>query len=79
MVQAARRTLQEIVVEKPDLVVINGDLVDEASVADFDLARTILDEEVGDAIPWIYVPGNHEVMGGAIANFEAEFGDPTPP
>ncbi|MFU8945386.1 phosphodiester glycosidase family protein [Mycetocola zhadangensis] len=77
IVQAARRTLQEIVAEKPDLLVINGDLVDEASVADFDLARTILDEEVGDTIPWIYVPGNHEVMGGAIVNFEAEFGDTT--
>ncbi|WP_411719763.1 phosphodiester glycosidase family protein [Mycetocola sp.] len=77
IVQAARRTLQEIVAEEPDLLVINGDLVDEASVADFDLARTVLDEEVGDTIPWIYVPGNHEVMGGAIANFEAEFGDTT--
>ncbi|TFC24333.1 hypothetical protein E3O53_14670 [Cryobacterium sp. TMT2-18-3] len=75
IVQAARRTLQEIVAEKPDLLVINGDLVDEASVADFDLARSVLDEEVGDAIPWIYVPGNHEVMGGAISNFEAEFGE----
>ncbi|NED85248.1 hypothetical protein G3I76_34835, partial [Streptomyces sp. SID11233] len=27
-----------------------------------------------DAVPWHYVPGNHEVMGGSIANFTKEFG-----
>ena len=75
IVQAARRTLQEVVAAQPDLLVINGDFVDEASPADFELARTILDEEVGDAVPYIYVPGNHEVMGGEISNFEAVFGD----
>ncbi|WP_261166966.1 phosphodiester glycosidase family protein [Microbacterium sp. Marseille-Q6965] len=75
IVAAARRTLQEVVAADPDLLVINGDFVDEASPADFDLARRILDEEVGDAVPYIYVPGNHEVMGGDIANFEAAFGD----
>src|SRR5690625_7098329 len=28
-------------------------------------------------IPYVYVPGNHEVMGGEIANFEDAFGAPT--
>ena len=34
----------------------------------------MLTEELGDALPWYYVPGNHEVMGGKIDNFVAEFG-----
>ncbi|GAA1722526.1 phosphodiester glycosidase family protein [Isoptericola hypogeus] len=77
-VAGARQALSEIVAEDPDLLVINGDLVDEASPADFDLARQILDEELADAdFPWYYVPGNHEVMGGSIENFEAEFGERT--
>jgi LPXTG-motif cell wall-anchored protein len=75
IVAAARRTLQEIKVADPDLLVINGDFVDEAHPADFALARSILDEELaGTDFPFVYVPGNHEVMGGAIANFEAAFG-----
>lgn len=44
LVQAARRTLAEIADAKPDLLVINGDLVDEGSTADFTLARKLLDE-----------------------------------
>ncbi|WP_221583581.1 phosphodiester glycosidase family protein [Microbacterium sp. G2-8] len=75
IVEAARRTLREIVAAEPDLLVIGGDLVDEASPEDFALATRILDEEVGDALPYVYVPGNHEIMGGEIANFEAAFGD----
>ncbi|WP_166975194.1 phosphodiester glycosidase family protein [Brevibacterium atlanticum] len=73
-VDGARRSLQEIRAAKPDLLVINGDLVDEASPADFELAKTILDEEWDPSIPYVYVPGNHEVMGGKIENFEAAFG-----
>ncbi|MCB7135701.1 phosphodiester glycosidase family protein [Cellulosimicrobium marinum] len=77
-VEGARRTLQEVVAAEPDLLVINGDLVDEASPADFDLARRILDEELGGTdLPWYYVPGNHEVMGGSIENFVDEFGETT--
>jgi hypothetical protein len=76
IVAAARRTLQEIVAAEPDLLIINGDFVDEAATEDFDLARTILDEELGGAeFPWYYAPGNHEVQGGPIDNFIAEFGD----
>lgn len=77
IVAAARRTLAEIVDAEPDLLVINGDLVDEATPEDFALARRILSEEVGAAdgdLPWLYVPGNHEIMGGPIQNFIDEFG-----
>lgn len=59
-------------------MVINGDLVDEASPEDFQLAKRILDEELAGAdFPYYYVPGNHEIMGGAITNFEAAFGAAT--
>ncbi len=74
LVAAARRTLSEIVAAKPDLLVINGDFVDEAAMIDFQLAKRILDEEVGDQLPYVYVPGNHEIMGGPIGNFESIFG-----
>ncbi|ACQ79326.1 metallophosphoesterase [Beutenbergia cavernae DSM 12333] len=77
-VEGARRTLSEIVAADPDVLVINGDLVDEASPADFDLARTILTEELeGADFPWYYLPGNHEIMGGSIQNFVDEFGERT--
>ncbi|MFD9006240.1 phosphodiester glycosidase family protein [Streptomyces sp. NPDC059582] len=81
LVEAARRTLAEIAKAKPDLLVINGDFVDEGAPADFTLARKLLDEfdaRTGGTIPWHYVPGNHEVMGpGTTVNFKAEFGDTT--
>src|SRR5699024_1906416 len=76
-VEAARRTIQEVRAEGADLLIINGDFTDEAAPEDFDLARQILTEEIPDEdeLPWIYVPGNHEVMGGPIDNVIAEFGD----
>nr|WP_255499170.1 phosphodiester glycosidase family protein [Leucobacter sp. cx-169] len=73
-VQGARQTLREILAAKPEMFVIMGDFVDEAAPEDFDLARRILDEEIGDQLPWVYLPGNHEVMGGPIQNFIDEFG-----
>ncbi|MBE1878952.1 phosphodiester glycosidase family protein [Myceligenerans sp. TRM 65318] len=80
-VDGARQALREIVAADPDLLVINGDLVDEAAPEDFDLARRILTEELGapgtEPFPWYYLPGNHEIMGGAADNFRAEFGDTT--
>ncbi|WP_433263499.1 phosphodiester glycosidase family protein [Actinosynnema sp. CS-041913] len=75
LVRAARRTLREIKAQKPDFVVINGDFVDEAAPEDLALARRVLTEELGDDLPWYYVPGNHEIMGpGRIDNFRREFG-----
>ncbi|NRQ36364.1 multidrug transporter [Nonomuraea sp. NN258] len=75
IVRNARRTLQEIKAAKPDFLLINGDLVDEASPEDFALAKRILDEELGGEVKYHYIPGNHEVMGGKIDNFRAVFGD----
>ncbi|EST37889.1 hypothetical protein N566_10600 [Streptomycetaceae bacterium MP113-05] len=74
LVRQARRTLREIRAADPDFVVINGDLVDEGAPEDLAFAREVIEEELGDAVPWHYVPGNHEVMGGSIENFVAEFG-----
>jgi hypothetical protein len=75
IVRNARRTLQEIKAAKPDFLIINGDLVDEASAADFALAKRILDEELGGTLPYHYVPGNHERGNGSLDNFRAVFGD----
>ncbi|WP_189337989.1 metallophosphoesterase family protein, partial [Photobacterium sanguinicancri] len=61
LVAGARRALREIVAADPDVLVINGDIVDE--------------ELAGTDFPWYYVPGNHEIMGGDIANFEQAFGE----
>lgn len=74
IVKAGRRAMREIVAAHPDLLVIDGDLVDEASPADIAFAKKVLDEEIGTKVPYIYVPGNHEVMGGPISNFEDVFG-----
>ncbi|HZC27625.1 MAG TPA: phosphodiester glycosidase family protein, partial [Actinopolymorphaceae bacterium] len=74
LVKNARRTLREIRAAKPDFLIIDGDLVDEGSPEDFALAKQILDEELGGTVPYYYVPGNHEVMGGPIDNFKAVFG-----
>ncbi|MFF0448976.1 phosphodiester glycosidase family protein [Streptomyces sp. NPDC004609] len=74
IVRQARRTLREIRAAAPDFLVVNGDLVDEGSPADLAFARRVLTEELGNALPWYYVPGNHEVMGGGIDRFTAEFG-----
>ena len=73
-VAQARRTLREARASDPEFVVINGDWVDEGSPADLAFARRVIEEELGDT-PWVYVPGNHEVMGGSLEQFEAEFGD----
>jgi exopolysaccharide biosynthesis protein len=74
IVRNARRTLREIRAAKPDFLIINGDLVDEASPADFALAKQILDEELAGALPYHYVPGNHERANNSVDNFRAVFG-----
>ena len=75
IVRNARRTLREILAAKPDFLIINGDLVDEASPADFALAKQILDEELAGQLPYHYVPGNHERGDNSLDNFRAVFGD----
>ncbi|REF01161.1 phosphodiester glycosidase family protein [Thermomonospora umbrina] len=76
-VERARRTLREVKAAEPDFLVINGDFVDTGYEADFALAKKILDEELGGALPYHYVPGNHEIYGpGNIANFRKVFGEP---
>jgi hypothetical protein len=75
IVRNARRTLREIKAQRPDFLIINGDLVDEASPADFALARRILDEELAGQLPFYYVPGNHERADNSVNNFRAAFGD----
>jgi exopolysaccharide biosynthesis protein len=75
IVRNARRTLREIRAARPDFLIINGDLVDEATPADFALARRVLDEELAGTLPFYYVPGNHERINDSVDNFRAEFGD----
>ena len=75
LVAQARRTLREIRAARPDFLVINGDLVDEASPADFALAKKILDEELQGELKYYYVPGNHERADNSLANFREVFGE----
>lgn len=76
LVPQARRTMREIVANKPEFVVITGDLVDTGYPADFALAKQILDEELtAHGVTWYYLPGNHEIYGpGNAKNFAAVFG-----
>lgn len=75
-VQMARKALREIVAQEPEFLVINGDLVDTAWKEDFELAKQILEEEVGDTLPIYYTPGNHEIVGsGSLDNFLEVFGE----
>ncbi|WP_227375729.1 phosphodiester glycosidase family protein [Haladaptatus halobius] len=73
-VELARRTLWEVVAAAPEFLVIVGDFVDTGYPRDFEFARRILREEIGDALPVYYVPGNHERVGpDDLSNFEAAF------
>ncbi|GAA3560097.1 phosphodiester glycosidase family protein [Amycolatopsis ultiminotia] len=75
LVAQARRAMREAVAAKPDVVLINGDLVDRGTEPDFALARKVIGEELDGRVPWYYVPGNHEAGGGAgLAAFQAVFG-----
>jgi exopolysaccharide biosynthesis protein len=75
IVAQTRRTLREIRAADPEFLIINGDFVDRALPADFALAQRILDEELAGELPYYYVPGNHEIMGAPISDFQAVFGD----
>ncbi|ASN06257.1 phosphodiester glycosidase family protein [Virgibacillus necropolis] len=74
--EMARESLRQIVQENPDFLVINGDLVDSGWEEDFEYAKQVLEEEVGDEIPIYYIPGNHEIAGpGTLDNFMEAFGE----
>jgi hypothetical protein len=49
-------------------------LVDECESDDLALAERVLDEELGDAMEWVYVPGNHEAMGCSVDDWSEVFG-----
>jgi len=77
VVERTRRTMREIVATKPDLVLINGDLVAKGRSADLDLARRLIREELGDQVAWRYVPGDRERgPDGQLTAFRAAFGNP---
>lgn len=78
VVQAARRSLRELVASKPEFIVIDGDWVDRGFAEDIALAARIIDEEVPDDIPVHYVPGNHEAYGpGNLEVWKQTFGEPS--
>lgn len=77
VVQAARRSLREIVEREPEFIVVNGDWVDRGFPQDIALAKRVLEEEIPDDIPYFYVVGNHEIAGpGNLNAWIDEFGDP---
>jgi Phosphodiester glycosidase/Collagen triple helix repeat (20 copies)/Calcineurin-like phosphoesterase len=75
MVPVAVQALRRIRATRPDLVVLNGDIVDLGAPADMTLARRTLEAggcqlvplgtpevpaPTADTVPCLYVPGNHE-------------------
>ncbi|WP_410786982.1 phosphodiester glycosidase family protein [Kribbella sp. C-35] len=77
-VKQARRTIREVLAQKPEFLVINGDFVDRAFGPDIALAKQIIDEEVAGKVPVHYVPGNHETYGpGDLSEWKKVFGNAT--
>ncbi|HET8718973.1 MAG TPA: phosphodiester glycosidase family protein [Nocardioidaceae bacterium] len=74
-VQRLRRVLREAVAARPDLVLVNGDLVGRSRARDFALAERVLDQELGE-VPWRYLPGDDEVNAGTLSHYRARFGPP---
>jgi len=76
VLQKTRENLRQIASQNPEFLVINGDFVDTAYPEDFELAKQVIDEEIGDRFPVYYVSGNHEIMGtGNLDNFKEVFGE----
>ena len=76
VMRRTRENLRQIAAQNPDFLVINGDFVDTGYPEDFELAKQVLEDEIGDRFPVYYVPGNHEIMGtGNLNNFKEVFGD----
>ncbi|MCC2593598.1 phosphodiester glycosidase family protein [Tessaracoccus sp. OS52] len=77
IVAQARRTLREALAADPEFIIIAGDFVDRGFARDIELAKRVIDEEIGDAVPVHYVPGNHEYAGpGSLAAWSKVFGEP---
>lgn len=65
-----RKAIPLVNAEKPDFVVLGGDLADGGEVGSFEVLRAALG---GLQMPWYAIPGNHDMAGGR-ARFEAEVG-----
>lgn len=70
----ARRALRHIRAARPDFLIVDGDLVDKGTERNLRYAHRMLREELGDAVDWIYVPGDHERQHGSVRGFRREFG-----
>jgi predicted phosphodiesterase len=69
-------TVAAVNAERPDFVVITGDLADLGTDGELERARAALD---GLAVPWIVCPGNHDsTESGDRSAFERVFGERAP-
>jgi predicted phosphodiesterase len=76
----AALALDQAVAAKPDFLLINGDFVDDDSLASYDLANGLLRDHVPADLPVYWTPGNHEGGLSATAgldNFKSATGRPT--
>ncbi|MDW5593378.1 phosphodiester glycosidase family protein [Conexibacter stalactiti] len=91
LVPVTAAAMKRIRAQRPDFVVLNGDIVDTGYQADVELARRVLTEagcnlvEAGtpapaptaNTVPCYYVPGNHESYGTDNLNaWKSQFGRP---
>ena len=91
LVPVAIAALKRIRAQRPDFVVLNGDVVDTGYPADVELAKRVLTDggcnlvEAGqpapaptaNTVPCYYVPGNHESYGtDNLDAWKAQFGRP---
>jgi len=67
-----QRCLAMVNEEKPDVVVITGDVTDFGLVAEFEGVHRALEEL---AAPYFIVPGNHDARHEGYKKFEQFFGD----
>ncbi len=63
-----RRAIEPIRAQRPDEIVILGDLVNMGAAEEYDLVRNVL-ADVG--APISLVPGNHELVKGTLADFSS--------
>lgn len=75
--EVQRAVVQRVLAERPDALVISGDLTAQAIPAEFELARAEL-QPLLDAIPTFVVPGNHDAytLGAARTRRTAKYFGP---